>query len=105
MGDRSTQAMRYVYFIKSPRLRAVKIGIANDPRKRLSYLQVGSADRLELVGTWLSNNAAKLEGVLHRHFSSDRIGGEWFTLTPALREIMEGLAGPNDSGAVIVEIK
>ena len=97
--------MRYVYFIRSPRLRAIKIGIANDPKKRHSYLQVGSADRLELVGTWLSNNAAKLEGVLHSYFSADRIGGEWFAASPALAEIMAGLASPNDPGSVIVEIK
>lgn len=64
-----------VYVIRSG--RHVKIGYTkNAPKSRLSYLQIGSAEKLTLVATIQGSPA--LEKRLHVHFADLRANGEWF---------------------------
>lgn len=61
------------YFIQCGADGPVKIGFAKDPRRRMHNLQIGSVERLRLVGVALDDEAS-----LHRRFSHLRISGEWF---------------------------
>lgn len=73
----------YVYLITNS--KAVKIGIANDPEKRLSGLQTSHYEPLRICCTFRCADrasAAQLESLLHKRYASDRLRGEWFSLNP-----------------------
>lgn len=67
-----------VYFVRAVTMRNIKIGVATDMRKRLTALQCGSPDTLELLGTYECADALAEEGRLHRQFKTWRMHGEWF---------------------------
>lgn len=71
----------YVYFIKDEKSNAVKIGKANDIEVRLSELQVGNPNKLNVINyiECLKEEDAKyIEKVLHQKYKELRIQGEWF---------------------------
>lgn len=75
--------MSYVYLIVSG--SAVKIGIAENPQKRLVTLQIGHHDDLRIYHTFQCADkleAAQLETLLHRRYASDKLRGEWFSTDP-----------------------
>jgi predicted GIY-YIG superfamily endonuclease len=72
--------MKSVYLIRTNDGR-YKIGIAKNPQQRLSQLQTGNSDPLELIETYQSENASKIENALHRHYSYSKMIGEWFDLS------------------------
>ncbi|MFC5646796.1 GIY-YIG nuclease family protein [Kitasatospora cinereorecta] len=72
---RSRPAFTYVVGVEGSPL--VKIGIAADPKKRLSGLQTAQPLLLSL----LLVQQGDYERALHRRFSACRVRGEWFDLT------------------------
>lgn len=68
---------------------AVKIGKANDIRKRLSELQVGNHERLRLVRAFEGGEAE--EAALHLRFAHLHKRGDWFALS---REMMGDIGLP-----------
>jgi hypothetical protein len=68
-----------IYFVLHPRARAVKIGYADDPEKRIRSLQTANPDRLKPLGVIPGSMA--LEKMLHFQFAPHRIRGEWFRFT------------------------
>lgn len=71
----------YVYILQQGNGGAVKIGVADNVQSRIQSLQTGSAYRLNLIGTIACESrkkAYRLEGILHKKFSSFRLEGEWF---------------------------
>lgn len=69
-----------IYVIGSEGTAAVKIGLANDPAKRVGSLQTGTPHTLSLL--WTHGGGAELEMHLHATFIEHRVRGEWFDLTP-----------------------
>lgn len=65
-----------IYFVRSPAMNAIKIGVAGDPLSRIRDLQVGCPDAYELLGTIEGGRLKEQE--LHRQFAHLRILGEWF---------------------------
>lgn len=65
-----------IYFIRDPAADRVKIGVSNDPWKRLKNMQTGSPGLLELVAMVDGDPAA--EKALHQRFDGSRVRGEWF---------------------------
>jgi hypothetical protein len=66
--------MKTVYFIQRGEDGPIKIGSTGlDPRHRLAALQIGSAERLRLLGYLQSK-----ETEIHSLFSEHRLSGEWF---------------------------
>ena len=62
-------------------MRSIKIGYAKDPDRRLSELQVGSPQELEII--WRlkigqRGDAVKNERMLHRLCKAHHLRGEWF---------------------------
>ena len=76
----------YVYFVQVRRpgrggVGPVKIGVADDPFKRMADLQVGNHQPLAMVltiGPMQRDAAIRLEGSLHDQFYADCLRGEWF---------------------------
>jgi hypothetical protein len=59
-----------------------KIGLANDPARRVALLQTASPFALELVATIPGGRSA--EARLHSAFRPLRVRGEWFEFTDAI---------------------
>ena len=72
---------RYVYLIQSSESGIYKIGISQNPRKRLEQLQTGIGEELRLIEKYESNYYSKIETALHNRHSLKRVRGEWFDLT------------------------
>jgi hypothetical protein len=70
--------LRQIYLISNG--LHIKIGISIDPRTRMEFLQVGSSLPLELIDSW--SGSWEEEKQWHREFSSKRVRGEWFDLSP-----------------------
>jgi len=82
-----------VYFIEDSSER-IKIGVSNDPEKRLGELQTGSSSKLRLVGSIPGEK--HLEFKLHSDFAHLRLAGEWFHATKGLRGFIEMELGRSD---------
>jgi hypothetical protein len=79
--------MRRLYFIQNTVTGNIKIGVSNDPNKRLRSLQTGSADSLVLLGALLTSELS--EAKAHDMFRKHRIRGEWFKPRKSLRVFIE----------------
>jgi hypothetical protein len=67
---------RFVYFIQDGENGPVKIGLSNEPDKRISKLQTGNPRELFLRHVIPGDRA--VENQLHKRFEPARIRGEWF---------------------------
>lgn len=65
-----------VYFIRSGNY--IKIGYAEQPRRRLKELQTGNPEKLQLLGTVPGGPDRERE--IHHLFNDFRVKGEWFEL-------------------------
>lgn len=64
---------------------ALKIGMTTNLELRLSDLQSANSHPLRVVAILdcqSAQDAYTLEAMLHRHFQSSRLSGEWFNITP-----------------------
>lgn len=71
----------YVYFISDGEF--VKIGVAENPKKRLLELQVGNARKLNIIcqiPTKSKKDAHFLEKHLHYEYAAFAKNGEWFNI-------------------------
>lgn len=90
---------RSLYFITSPQARALKIGIAKSPHRRLYELQIANPSELILQAIIL--NASEYEKTLHNILAARgfHLRGEWFSieaLDPAW-EMMQSFSAVNRS--------
>lgn len=69
----------HIYFVQSEADGAIKIGMSNNPLKRLSSLQSGSPATLHLLGIMKCGfKSYETEQQLHDKFKHLSIHGEWF---------------------------
>ena len=74
----------FVYFIRVQNTNMVKIGYTTKPvSTRMSQLQVGNHQTLELLGVIETNTYKQLEQDVHAALHNFRIRGEWFHLEDA----------------------
>ena len=73
--------LKYVYLIFNKSLNHYKIGIATNVKDRLSKLQTGNSNQLELICAIPTYEARKLEKSLHDKFSDKKVILEWFSLS------------------------
>lgn len=76
----------YVYMIKAGdgKKPKVKIGVSERPKNRMRALQTGNPDVLSLVMTIKCNSrpdAFRVEKAIHSGLKSNRVNGEWFTVS------------------------
>jgi hypothetical protein len=86
-----------LYFITSPEAKALKIGIATNPHKRMYDMQV--ANPTELILHVVIRRASQYEKILHNILTARgfHLRGEWFSieaLTPAW-EMMQSFSAVN----------
>jgi hypothetical protein len=83
----SCKPKSYVYFIEAVGLDKIKIGVSDNPEKRLQQLATGSAVSLKLKAKMLGD--ALTESEMHRKFDHLRVDREWFYATKELRDFMQ----------------
>lgn len=69
----------FIYAIYNRTKNKVKIGYSNNPLKRLSQLQTGNSDRLDLLCTF--KGSAKIETEIHEKLHHDHLIDEWFKMS------------------------
>lgn len=77
---------RFVYFIRFG-TKKVKIGSAKNVHARFSELKVGIPGKARIY--YVTLGGATLERELHKLFREDRLNGEWFIFSKAIREWIE----------------
>lgn len=80
-----------VYIVKAEDSGRIKIGITSNPVRRLALMQVGSPERLHLVGT--APGGRSVESRLHADLEGDRLHGEWFEATDRVITAVGDLLG------------
>lgn len=75
-----------VYFITAREIGRVKIGHAVNSSRRLWELQTASSCKLRLEAVIPGGRREERE--LHAKFSSLKVRGEWFSLTPQIEELI-----------------
>jgi hypothetical protein len=82
LGDRTR-----LYFVGAGEpVEAIKIGVATDPRKRLSVIQADQHLPVRIMTTvWIYEFE---EAQVHRQFAHLRIRGEWFRPAAELLEVI-----------------
>jgi predicted GIY-YIG superfamily endonuclease len=82
----------YVYVIRSTNYY-FKVGVARNPERRLSELQTGNPEPLNIEALILcpsEKSAYGLESLLHKKFSRRKVRSEWFFFGRKEREIHKG---------------
>lgn len=75
-----------IYLAKPIRGRPIKVGIAEDPERRLANLQNGNFEELCFHRFWWLPGQAiafRIESAFKNDFARANIRGEWFDLDPA----------------------
>lgn len=86
--------MGYVYLIgERDNIGKYKIGStkAKDINKRLKQLQTGNSSELYIKHCYETEHPFKLEKMLHNHFKSSNLIGEWFELSESDTEAFMGI--------------
>ena len=68
----------YVYAIRNNHTGRIKLGISQNPERRLKELQIGNDCELELVAFRKAENRFKDEKALHRENAPYCVRSEWF---------------------------
>lgn len=77
-----------IYLIRSGNTSYYKIGFSNNFSQRLSRLQTGNPEKLEMIKT--CSGGKKLEKSFHEKYGDCRIGGEWFNFDQrTLKSVIE----------------
>lgn len=86
-----------IYFIGDEQGR-VKIGFTISLKARLHALQVSAASKLAVLATMVGTKGD--EASLHAEFSGQRLSGEWFNLSPSLRERIDQIGRATEDDEV-----
>lgn len=76
----------FVYFVETLDREHLKIGYSEQPQKRLMQLGKVSWKKINVIGH--IRGTLELEHALHVEFAAHRINGEWFELSPLLKEFL-----------------
>lgn len=80
-GLMTTRAAGYVYAIRRGSDHGIKLGSSRNPSARRAQLATKHHTHMDLVASWKVPDMDSAERVLHGHFISQRIDGEWFRLS------------------------
>jgi len=86
---RGYREVKMVYFILNRRAKAFKIGISQDPKRRMRGLQSANADELEMLG--VMDGGIEKEDSIHTMLWKYWIRGEWFKWCPETAYYLQGL--------------
>ena len=71
----------YIYFIQVKGTIIYKIGVTNNPFKRVEVLQTGCPFDIELKMAFVTTKAKDVELKIHHKLKQYHLRGEWFNVT------------------------
>ncbi len=77
-GGRAKRQPAFVYLISARGTERLKIGKAVNLQSRLSQLQTGSFEPLDLIKAFRDPTGGSMEKRLHKELVAHRLRGEWF---------------------------
>src|SRR5262249_3796071 len=87
---KGNEVLDYLYAIRETGSDGfIKIGISDEPLKRLKGVQTGNPRKLELIGVCPVLEAARIENSAHENLKEYRMKGEWFSPAPVVRRFIE----------------
>ena len=81
----------YVYAIRNNHTGRIKLGISENPERRLKELQIGNDCELELLAYREAANRFKDEKAIHDKHQHLRVRGEWFDTPVAYAVVADGI--------------
>ena len=81
----------YVYAIRNKHTGRIKLGISENPERRLKELQIGNDCELELLAYREAANRFKDEKAIHDKHQHLRVRGEWFDTPVAYAVVADGI--------------
>ena len=82
----------YVYAIRNNHTGRIKLGISENPERRLKELQIGNDCELELLAYREAANRFKDEKAIHDKHQHLRVRGEWFDTPVAYAVVADEIA-------------
>ena len=73
---------QWIYFIGAGDGEPIKVGRANNIKRRLSVIQSGNPKRLTVLASYFSDDPIAAEQAYHARFAAHRLHGEWFAPHP-----------------------
>lgn len=73
--------MNSIYLIQKLTDSTFKIGVSNNPKRRLKEIQTGNDGKLKLLYAYPSEYAYKIEKIIQRRFSHYKSEGEWYSIS------------------------
>lgn len=73
--------MKFLYILNCIGTDYRKIGITDNPNKRLCELQVGCPFELQIERLYVYKNSKRLEYILHNALAIHNVRGEWFNIS------------------------
>lgn len=100
------KAPGYVYFVQEYMNGSFKIGKTKNIEKRMNLFGVKLPFENKLIYLIKTSNHHQTEAVFHKHFSSKRLEGEWFSLTKEdVSWIIAGKYTPDINQTINTQIK
>ena len=81
----------FVYAIRNKHTGRIKLGISENPERRLKELQIGNDCELELLAYREAANRFKDEKAIHNRHQHLRVRGEWFDTPVAYAVVADGI--------------
>ena len=81
----------YVYAIRNKHTGRIKLGISENPERRIKELQIGNDCELELLAYREAANRFKDEKAIHDKHQHLRVRGEWFDTPVAYAVATDGI--------------
>ena len=79
----------FIYVARESVSKRYKIGISKNPEKRITQLNIGNPEELDLVYKYKAKNGFKDEALLHKMLEKKSIRSEWFRSDTDLSFILE----------------
>jgi hypothetical protein len=102
LGSMISHRSQWVYFIKEGDNNRVKIGYATTLKSRISSLQTGNSDTLEIIAFIQTKDMVVLETLFHDKLKKYRGIGEWFDLSE--EQIIELLCNYRDTDTIDIKL-
>lgn len=81
LKDNKIKVKDYVYLLHEKINKTTKIGYTKNVNRRLTEFKVDLPYPVDLIHTIECVKGREVEKLLHQHFKSKRVGGEWFHLS------------------------
>lgn len=105
IDDDTTDGVDQLLYIIAHPEGYYKIGVANNPVRRLEELQIGSPYELDIIAFAGFTDPQEAEKALHSRFDKYNVRGEWFKIPQKLMSMLVSDDGETLQSVVVEELE